>query len=138
MSYEPKDPKPATVTANREAVGWYDMDDEQDFTDLDRGLIARLPGPVVNAGREVTFDTERFDLLRTQKSAPDTVNPSLWRQARAITTAGLYKVVDGLYQVRNNDTGNLTIVEGPDGLVIIDCQTAIEPRPKSWPAVTRS
>ena len=28
-------------------------------------------------------------------------------------------MVDGLYQVRNNDTGNLTIIDGPTGLVII-------------------
>ena len=39
---------------------------------------------------------------------------------------GLYKVVDGLFQVRNNDIGDLTIVEGDDGLVIIDCTSSVE------------
>ena len=39
---------------------------------------------------------------------------------------GLFKVVDGLYQVRNNDIGDLTIVEGDDGLVIIDCTSGVE------------
>jgi alkyl sulfatase BDS1-like metallo-beta-lactamase superfamily hydrolase len=51
----------------------------------------------------------------------------LWRQAQLITKGGLFKIIDGVYQVRNNDTGNLTTVEGPSGLVIIDCMTAIEP-----------
>jgi alkyl sulfatase BDS1-like metallo-beta-lactamase superfamily hydrolase len=44
----------------------------------------------------------------------------------------LFKVIDGLYQVRNNDTGNLTIVEGPSELVIIDCMAAIEPAQQVW------
>ena len=43
------------------------------------------------------------------------MNPSLWRQSQVIAQGGLYKVVDGLYQVRNNDIGDLTIVEGDDG-----------------------
>ena len=55
--------------------------------------------------------------------APDTVNPSLWRQSQVMRRGGLYKVVDGVYQVRNNDIANLTIVEGDDGLVIIDCMS---------------
>ena len=40
--------------------------------------------------------------------------------------SGLFKVVDGLYQVRNNDIGDLTVVEGDDGLVIIDCMSGVE------------
>jgi alkyl sulfatase BDS1-like metallo-beta-lactamase superfamily hydrolase len=39
---------------------------------------------------------------------------------------GLYKVTDGLYQARNNDIANLTIVEGDAGLVIIDCTASVE------------
>ena len=38
MSYEPKDPTAATVTANREAVARYDMADRQDFADADRHM----------------------------------------------------------------------------------------------------
>jgi alkyl sulfatase BDS1-like metallo-beta-lactamase superfamily hydrolase len=39
---------------------------------------------------------------------------------------GLYKVTDGVYQARNNDIANLTIVEGQDGLVVIDCMSRVE------------
>jgi hypothetical protein len=31
---------------------------------------------------------------------------------------GLYQVTDGVYQARNNDIANLTIVEGDGGLVV--------------------
>jgi alkyl sulfatase BDS1-like metallo-beta-lactamase superfamily hydrolase len=39
---------------------------------------------------------------------------------------GLYKVTDGVCQARNNDIANLTIVEGKDGLVVIDCMNGVE------------
>jgi hypothetical protein len=55
------------------------------------------------------------------------VNPSLWRQSQLIHEGGLYKVTDHLYQVRNSDIGNLTVVEGDDGLIIIDTMSGIEP-----------
>ncbi|MFZ5452550.1 MAG: hypothetical protein ACOZF2_11905 [Thermodesulfobacteriota bacterium] len=40
------------------------------------------------------------------------MNPSLWRQCQLVIQGGLYKVVDGLYQVRTADLSNLTIFEG--------------------------
>ena len=65
-----------------------------------------------------------FDFV--QGDAPDSVNPSLWRQSQLITKGGLFQVVDGLYQVRGNDIGQLTVVEGEDGLVVIDCMAGVE------------
>jgi alkyl sulfatase BDS1-like metallo-beta-lactamase superfamily hydrolase len=56
MTYTPKDPTPATVSANREAVALYDMADRQDFADADRGFIAGFPGPVVRDDGHVVFD----------------------------------------------------------------------------------
>ncbi|MBP1927735.1 alkyl sulfatase BDS1-like metallo-beta-lactamase superfamily hydrolase [Methanolinea mesophila] len=44
----------------------------------------------------------------------------MWRQSQLVVKAGLYKVVDRLYQVRTADLSNLTIVEGDTGLIIID------------------
>jgi alkyl sulfatase BDS1-like metallo-beta-lactamase superfamily hydrolase len=126
MTYEPNDAAPATVTANREAVGLYDMDDRQDFADADRGLIAPFPAPVVRADGQVVFDIHDYDYISDAAPTPDTVNPSLWRQSQVMRRAGLFKVVEGLYQVRNNDIGDLTIVEGDNGLVIIDCTSGIE------------
>ena len=33
---------------------------------------------------------------------------------------GLFKVADGIYQVRAADLSNVTFVEAPDGLIVID------------------
>ena len=125
----PNAPKPATAATaavNQEAVARYDMDDRQDFADAERGFIAALPGKVVGADGHVIFDPSEFDYIADDKPAPDSVNPSLWRQSQVMRRSGLFKVVDGLYQVRNNDIGDLTIVEGDDGLVIIDCTSSVE------------
>jgi alkyl sulfatase BDS1-like metallo-beta-lactamase superfamily hydrolase len=125
------DPKPATTAtaeANAAARERYAMEDVEDFETARRGLVAPLPdGRVVTDDGAVVFDVERFSFLEGDGPAPDTVNPSLWRQSQLIFRPGLYKVTDRLHQVRNHDIGNLTIVEGDDGLIIIDCTTGIEP-----------
>ncbi len=127
MPYEPKDAAPATAQANRDAAGFYDLADRQDFADADRGLIAPWPGPVTSsADGHVIFDPEWFGFVAEGSPAPDTVNPSLWRQSQVMRRGGLYKVTDGVYQARNNDIANLTIVEGQDGLVVIDCMNGVE------------
>ncbi|QRP44888.1 alkyl/aryl-sulfatase [Amycolatopsis sp. FDAARGOS 1241] len=48
------------------------------------------------------------------------MHPSLWRQAQLVALHGLYKVTEGIYQVRGLDLSNLTLVEGRDGVVVID------------------
>ena len=126
MTYTPKDATPATAAANRAAVEQLDLDDRQDFADADRDLIAPFPAKLYARDGRVIFDPARFDYLADDAPAPDSVHPSLWRQSQLIRKGGLYKVVDGLYQVRNNDIANLTVVEGDDGLVVVDCMASVE------------
>ena len=52
--------------------------------------------------------------------APETVNPSLWRQAQLNKTAGLFEVTDRVYQLRGLDISNLSIIEGDTGIIVID------------------
>src|SRR5262249_56578459 len=54
------------------------------------------------------------------EEAPETVNPSLWRQARLNMHNGLFQVRDRIYQVRGFDISNMTIIEGSRGIIIID------------------
>lgn len=126
MTHSHKPPTDATRAVNREAVARYDMDDRQDFADADRGLIARFSEPVVGRDGHTIFDPAWFDFIADDEPAPDSVNPSLWRQSQLIKKGGLYRVVDGLYQVRNNDIGDLTVVEGETGLIVIDCMAGVE------------
>lgn len=128
MSYQPKDATPTTAAANRDARALYALDDVEDFETSQRGKIADVPGGkiLMDDGR-VTYDTTAVSFLNDDDAPnPDTVNPSLWRQSKIIHKAGLYKVIDRIYQFRNADIANLTIVEGDDGLIVIDCGASVE------------
>jgi alkyl sulfatase BDS1-like metallo-beta-lactamase superfamily hydrolase len=54
------------------------------------------------------------------EDCPDTANPSLWRQGQLCARQGLYAVTDGIYQVRGLDLSNMTLVEGEQGVIVID------------------
>jgi alkyl sulfatase BDS1-like metallo-beta-lactamase superfamily hydrolase len=97
------------AAANRAVESRLPFSDRQDFEDAMRGFIATTPD---------TADPGRYEFLKHQ--APPTVNPSLWRQAQLNTTNGLFKVADGVYQVRDFSPANMTIVEGTTGLILID------------------
>ena len=115
-------PKPSTPTteraneAMRQTVAAFD---KSDFEDATRGKLAELSDPLVKAadGR-IVWDTRRFDFLKGD--APSTANPSLWRQQQLNQAQGLFKVADGIYQIRGYDIANMTLVEGATGWIVID------------------
>lgn len=110
----------ATRHANAAALEQLDFADRQSFEDARRGFIASMSeDQLVDAQGNTVWSTRAYDFL-DEDQAPDTVNPSLWRQARLNSIHGLFEVVDGIYQIRGMDLSNMTIVEGEDGLIIID------------------
>jgi alkyl sulfatase BDS1-like metallo-beta-lactamase superfamily hydrolase len=96
-----------------------DFADRTDFDDADRGFVGKLDPCVVRTqdGR-VVWDNDAYGFLDAE--CPDTANPSLWRQAQLCAKQGLYEVTDGIYQVRGLDLSNMTLVEGDDGVIVID------------------
>ncbi|MGW0037438.1 alkyl/aryl-sulfatase [Gordonia sp. NPDC003376] len=114
--------KPAsdTVVARQHAVrAALPFADTADFDDATRGFIARPhPAEVTAADGTVVWDNSTYDFLAGD--APDTVNPSLWRQSRLVATDGLFEVVPGIYQVRGLDLSNTSFIEGDIGVVVID------------------
>jgi len=115
-------PRPASPTVARQQQEIRErlpFDDTQDFDDASRGLIARrTPGTVTADDGRVVWDADSYAFL--DGDAPDTVNPSLWRQSRLVVEQGLFEVVPGIYQVRGFDLSNITFVEGDTGVVVID------------------
>ena len=116
------DPKPAsaaTIAANQAVAKSLAFDDKHDFEDANRGLIAKLADPVIKTpDGKVVWDATRFDFIKGE--APPTVNPSLWRQEMLNNAQGLFKVTEGIYQVRGYDLANMTLVEGKTGWIVID------------------
>ncbi|HEY3864764.1 MAG TPA: alkyl sulfatase dimerization domain-containing protein [Solirubrobacteraceae bacterium] len=116
-----------TKAVNDELLSLLPFEDRQDFEDAARGHIAEINGSVVHApdGR-VTWDPNKFAFVGDDRPCPPTVNPSLWRQSQLCAHGGLFKVVERMYQVRNHDISNLTIVEGDTGLILFDPLISVE------------
>ena len=115
----------ATIMANTKVREDLNLDDQTDFEDASRGLIA-VPTAleVVGPGNSIVWDMPSYDFI--QGEAPDTVNPSLWRQATLNNNHGLFEVTDGVYQLRGFDISNMTIIEGETGWIIVDPLTSKE------------
>lgn len=95
--------------------------DTTDFTNAHKGFIAALPSNVITGAKgNVVWDPQQYNFIKEGTKAPDTVNPSLWRQAQLINIGGLFNVTDGVYQIRNLDLSNMTMIEGKTGITVID------------------
>ena len=108
-----------------DALAALDFADRSDFDDARRGQLAPPTESIVRAtdGR-VVWDLDAYAFL--DADCPDTANPSLWRQAQLNAIAGLFEVVPGVYQVRGLDLSNMTLVEGDDGVLVIDPLISVE------------
>ena len=93
-------------------------EDQQSFEDAARGFIATIDPLTIGheRGGRNAYDLSHADFLTGE--APDTVNPSLWRQAQLNAHhTGLYEVVDGIYQIRSFDLANMTLIRGNTGWI---------------------
>jgi alkyl sulfatase BDS1-like metallo-beta-lactamase superfamily hydrolase len=118
--------EPSVAARNAAVLGELPFADRQDFVDAERGFVASLPDAAISnqAGRAVWSMTD-YGFLKGD-TAPDTVNPSLWRQAQLNCRHGLYEVVPGIYQVRGFDISNMTLIEGRTGVIVIDPLVTVE------------
>ena len=116
-----KDATAATKAANTKLLNELPFSDKSDFDSARKGLIAPLPTQMIKGqAGNLIWNPEQFKFIADGAATPDTVNPSLWRQAQLINMSGLFQVTDGIYQVRNQDLSNMTIIEGKQGIVVVD------------------
>jgi len=122
----PNDATKATQAAQKAMLDVLPEDTGEDFELAQKGFMGTIPdGRSLNAAGNAVWDMSRFDFIKGE--APDTVNPSLWRQAKLNSFHGLFKVTDGIYQVRNFDLSNITFLEGDTGYIVIDPLISAEP-----------
>lgn len=109
-----------TVNANKTWYSLLNFADEREKECALRGLIESTEGLVIKRDDgEVAWDIGDFGFVK-DKDAPDTVNPSLWRNTQLNAYAGLFKVCDGIYQVRGYDMANTTFIQTDHGWIIFD------------------
>ncbi|CAD7490716.1 alkyl/aryl-sulfatase [Aeromonas dhakensis] len=118
-------PKPAsefTIQANQNVLHTLPFNDKQDFEDARRGFIAKPDTLTIKDDKgNVVWDLEQYKTyIGLDKTAPDTVNPSLWRNAQLNMEYGLFKVTDKIYQIRGFDLSNITFIQGDKGWIVFD------------------
>jgi alkyl sulfatase BDS1-like metallo-beta-lactamase superfamily hydrolase len=114
-----------TIAQNKAFVKDLDLDDQQDFEDALRGMVAEAPDVAVTTETGIQiWDGGAYDFI--EGAAPDTVNPSLWRQAKLNNVRGLFKVSEGLYQLRGFDLANITLIKSDNGWILVDPLTTME------------
>jgi alkyl sulfatase BDS1-like metallo-beta-lactamase superfamily hydrolase len=110
----------ATKQANSALLRQLPFNDNSDFDDANKGFIAAPPAEAIKGSSgNLIWNPQQYGFIK-DATAPDTVNPSLWRQSRLINISGLFEVTDGIYQVRNLDLSNMTIIEGSEGITVVD------------------
>lgn len=122
-------PTLATQQANQSVIDQLPFENKQDFEDARRGLIASMDSLVsTNGAGEKVWDMDAYKFINHQgeDNAPASVNPSLWRQASLNNIHGLFKVDEGIYQLRGFDLANMTLIEGKTGWIVVDPLTAKE------------
>ena len=115
---------PTVQQANAAVAQAADLSDPASFADAKRGFIAAPKGQVKDEAGHVIWDYDAFAFVEGQ--APATVNPSLWRQALLNNQIGLFKVRDGIWQLRGFDLANITQIEGRTGWIVVDTLTSRE------------
>ncbi|MCM3690404.1 alkyl/aryl-sulfatase [Neobacillus niacini] len=125
VSTQPLSATSFTKKANLAVYEFLNFDDRQDFEDAYRGFIAPLESKVIkdNSG-EVVWDIEKLDYLND--TAPETVNPSLWRNAQLQAISGLFEVVEGVYQIRGQSIATTFFFEGKQGVIVCDALGSTE------------
>lgn len=123
---KPRAAEARVAAANARVLNELPFENREDFLDADRGFIATIPdAEILDASGKPTWSQEQYSFIG-DGPAPDTVNPSLWRIAQLNNRHGLFKVTDGVYQVRGFDIANMTIVEGKTGIILVDALTCAE------------
>jgi len=133
----PKAASAATKAANQQ-VQTLPFSDKSDFDDAKRGLMGAPETLTINnAAGTVVWDLESYKkFIALDKAAPDSVNPSLWRNAQLNMQYGLFKVTDRIYQVRGFDLSNITFVQGDAGWIVFDPLISTEMAKAAYDFVT--
>ena len=105
--------KPATqytIDANQEVYALLDFEDTEEFENATKGLIASPDTlDIYDENGKLVWSQTAYAFL--DQDAPDTANPSLWRDTQLNHIYGLFEVIDGIYQVRDGNAWAEYIME---------------------------
>ena len=119
---QPGETEGATAITAEANAEWYeklDFSDRQEFANAERGWLNNAEGRIIDGeDNKSAWDLQSYGDLN--RDAPDTANPSLWRNTQLNAKAGLFEVCDGIYQVRGFDMANTTFIRTDHGWIVFD------------------
>ena len=125
-----RESKPASSYTRLANEAWYkklDFNDRRERENAEKGLVdAPEELEIMSEDGRVVWSQKAYAFLDGQEKAPDSVNPSLWDNVQNNHKYGLFKVTDGIYQVRGYDMANITFIEGDTGWIIFDTSMTVE------------
>lgn len=125
LNAESKAASKATRSVHEEFEDWLDFSNERDFELATRGMLAsREDLKFMSKDGRVAWDMTGYAFV--EGDSPDTVNPSLWRQAKLNNIHGLFEVSKGIYQVRGYDLSNISFIRGETGWIVLDPLISME------------
>ena len=125
LNSESKEATQFTVDANEQVYALLDFEDEREFENARRGLIASPDSLEIKTETgKVAWSQDAYAFV--DKDAPGSANPSLWRNTQLNHVYGLFEVMDGIYQVRGYDMSNITFIKGETGWIIYDPLMTVE------------
>ena len=126
-----------TSEANAAVGSTLSLEDQADFDAVNKGFVAK-DDPLVVKTKEgrVIWNAPAYAFV--DGAAPASVNPSLWRQAKLNDVYGLFKVTDGIHQVRGYDISNMSIIETANGRILVDPLTSTETAAAALALVNRA
>jgi alkyl sulfatase BDS1-like metallo-beta-lactamase superfamily hydrolase len=121
-------PSALTIKANKAVLDKRPFANKLDFDNAKKGFIAKEDGlTIAHLKGGTVWNMPDYDFIDANgENAPGSVNPSLWRQAALNNIHGLFKVTDGVYQIRGYDLSNMSIIESDNGWILVDPLTARE------------
>ena len=125
LNADTKEATQYTINANDQVYALLDFSDESELENAQRGLITAPDSlEIKDADGNITWSQDAYAFL--DQSAPNTVNPSLWRNTQLNHIYGLFEVIDGIYQVRGYDMSNITFIKGDTGWIVYDPLMTVE------------
>lgn len=119
LNANPKEASTYTTKVNNDLTNYLPFSDQTDYDNARKGFIATIDEGLIKLpdGR-TSYSMKQFDFIKGD--APAEANPSLWRQSELNSINGLFKVSDGIYQIRGFDLANMTLIKGKTGWIVID------------------
>jgi alkyl sulfatase BDS1-like metallo-beta-lactamase superfamily hydrolase len=127
LTKEEKGATSHTAQINSAIYSLLDFSNTSEYDNATRGLIdAPEVLELKDTEGTVIWSQAAYSFLDDYEKAPDTVNPSLWENTRNNHAYGLFRVCEGIYQVRGYDMANLTVVQGDTGWIVFDPLMSVE------------